>query len=493
MSAFFRLLRRAGGPDRGIPVEALRASRRQVLKATAAASAVLFLEGPTAFARAARVRPRALVVGAGFAGLACAHELTTAGFDVRLLEARGRIGGRVLSFQDFVPDRTVEGGAELIGSNHPHWVAYAQRFGLDFLDVDEGEEGVPFVLGGRTISGDEAERLWAATELAQAALNDLARPIDANEPWRSPDAHRLDATSVGAWIRRTQHDPLVRAALEAGIGGDNGVPTSRLSLLALLAQVKGGGLEAYWTDSEVYRCRGGNQQLADRLADAIGRDRILLNTPVVSIRTRGSSACVTAADGRRFAAERVVLAVPPSVASRIRLDGSASRVPTPQMSSNVKYLSRVRSKFWIEHARSAYTLSDGDVAWTWDATDAQGDEGPACLTAFCGGDGAERVRARSREERDRAMGDLLDSWFPTYREHLDGTRFMDWPSDVWTRAGYSAWAPGEITRFAPLLRRGVGRLRFAGEHLSFAFMGYMEGALHSGVAVARGLAGARSS
>jgi monoamine oxidase len=289
-------------------------------------------------------------------------------------------------------------------------------------------------------------------------------------------------------MARTQPDPLARAAIEAGIGGDNGVPTARLSLLALLAQVKGGGLEAYWTDSEVYRCRGGNQQLAERLADAIGRERIHLRTPVVSVAARGAVGRVVAADGRTFEADRIVLAVPPSVLAGIHVDFPLVASLVPQMGSNVKHLSRVKSRFWEAQERSAYTLSDGDVNWTWESTDGQSAEGPAGLTAFCGGEGAERVRARAPAEREAAMAGLLAAWFPGYREAVEGTRFMDWPSDPWTRAAYSAWAPGEITRIGPALERGLGRLSFAGEHLSFAYMGYMEGALHSGVSLARRLA-----
>jgi monoamine oxidase len=66
---------------------------------------------------------------------------------------------------------------------------------------------------------------------------------------------------------------------------------------------------------------------------------------------------------------------------------------------------------------------------------------------------------------------------------------MDWPGDAWTRASYSFPAPGQVTVQGPLLREGVnGRLHFAGEHTCYAFVGYMEGALNSGAAVAKRLA-----
>jgi monoamine oxidase len=57
---------------------------------------------------------------------------------VTVLEARDRIGGRVLTLSDLVPGKNVEGGGELIGSNHPTWVSYQRTFGLSFLTSPSG-------------------------------------------------------------------------------------------------------------------------------------------------------------------------------------------------------------------------------------------------------------------------------------------------------------------------------------------------------------------
>src|SRR5690606_11195940 len=88
----------------------LAAGRRDFLKLTAAAGAGLLLSNRLSFARSKTGR-RVVVIGAGFSGLACAHELVAAGYDVTVLEARSRIGGRVLSFHDLVQGKVVEGGA----------------------------------------------------------------------------------------------------------------------------------------------------------------------------------------------------------------------------------------------------------------------------------------------------------------------------------------------------------------------------------------------
>src|SRR3954468_17241318 len=115
--SLYAQLGRRFAPDR------FSTSRRDMLKLTLAASAGLLLSGPAyAINRRAKGK-RVVVVGAGFGGLACAYELLAAGYDVTVIEARNRLGGRALSFSDMIPGKNIEGGGELIGSNHPTWVA----------------------------------------------------------------------------------------------------------------------------------------------------------------------------------------------------------------------------------------------------------------------------------------------------------------------------------------------------------------------------------
>src|SRR5687767_3540621 len=93
--------------------------RREFLKTTLAASAGLLLSSLSGLGASAGQRQvgrgrRVLVIGGGYAGLACAHELISAGYHVTVLESRNRVGGRVISFGDMVKGKVVEGGGELI-------------------------------------------------------------------------------------------------------------------------------------------------------------------------------------------------------------------------------------------------------------------------------------------------------------------------------------------------------------------------------------------
>ena len=159
------------------------------------------------------------------------------------------------------------------------------------------------------------------------------------------------------------------------------------------------------------------------------------------------------------------------------------------MGTSTKYLTRVERRFWLDAGRSQYALSDGPFTWTWESTDGEAlAAGPAGLTAFSGGPSAERARAIPASERRAAFAQALETLHPGFGASFRSARWMDWPADPWTLGGYSFPAPGEVTRLGPLYRAGHGRLHFSGEHTSHAFVGYMEGALSSGVALARRLA-----
>jgi len=473
-----RKLRHRFSEPRALP------SRRDVLRASLVSAAGLLAFGCGAARVRGESRRRVIVVGAGLAGLAAAHELAQLGHDVRVLEARRRVGGRVLSFDDFPSGKTVEGGGELIGSNHPQWMRYAQEFELELAELGP-EERVAVQLDGRTLGEEELRAVWQEFEQCVAALTEAAREIDGHAPWTAERASELDARSMADWIARQDVSPTAKRLLDIVFENDNAVPTSRQSQLAMLATVAGGGGERYWTESEVFRCKHGNQRLALSLAHAIGADRLQLDAPVSAIRVLSTRVEVELASGGRFEADDCVLAIPPSTWERIDIEPSLPSQLRPQMGIALKYLAQVTRPIWTERGETQYSIADGMLGETWEGTEGQG-EGPAVLVAFSGGRPAQAAGAIERDHVHAAYLDRFDSLYPGMREVFGAGRFMNWPGDPWTRAGYSFPAPGEVTSVAPLLAHPhAERVHFAGEHASTAFPGYMEGALDSGVRIAR--------
>ena len=433
---------------------------------------------------------RVIVIGAGFAGLACAYELQRAGMDVIVLEARDRLGGRVVSFRDVVPGQIVEGGAEFIGANHPAWLNYARTFRLKLDPVIDGP-GLhePVVLGNKRLPAEQQAKLYREMDYAFADATRAAWMINEDEPWLTPGAARLDARTVADWIESLKVSPLAKRAIAAELTADCGVSIYRQSWLALLTVIKGGGLERYWSDTEAYRCEGGASRLATGLARAIGYDRIRMSMPVNAIEIHGNRARVIAKRGVIFEGEHVVLAIPPGTWQNIKFSPDLPDTLSPQVGYAIKFLSSVDQRVWLEKGWSATSLSDSPVSMTWDPTQGTDITGPAALSAFTAGPAARALLTNwNRAHAPDWLIDELETIHPGVRAHVTKTRFIPWPLEKYTAGGYSFPAPGEIMRLGRTMSQGIGNLHFAGEHACYKFIGYMEGALQSGIRIAMRLA-----
>ena len=485
-----------------------------------AASQPVEAAGPTVLAEVIAPsitgKPRVAIIGAGLAGLCAAYELAKADYEVEVFEARNRVGGRTKTIDTVVENKQMDGGAELIGDNHPLWLHYADLFGVGLTDAkDYGNS--PIRIGDHTLSWEESEKLTRHLDKLIKKLTQAAEAIvDPFEPWMNPNAAAFDSVSLADWICQVKGKDDGKKALRKMMEADSGILAQNQSLLAVLAMVRGGGLDRFWTDTEVHRAKGGSQSLAKAFEKAIleAGVKLHLGTQVVGLAVNLEGVDVRFAELPAKVGEEdpdpitgvpahpnslhfefVVLAIPPSVWKTI-----LNIEPAPlskllngerlQMGKNVKNLMAFKSRFWEDAALGPTLTEYGLVDMTWETTEADPANQPQFgLVAFSGADEAKTLSEMNDDQLDQTYQQCLGPVYRGFETALVKSRLINWPKDKWAEASYCFPAPGEVTKWGPIYKAGfMNRLHFAGEHTCYAYMGYMEGALSSGYRVAARIA-----
>src|SRR3954454_5885452 len=256
------------------------------------------------------------VVGAGFAGIVAARELEKRGLGVVVLEARDRVGGRVLN-EPIGDGKVVEVGGQWVGPGQDRLYALARETGVEtFPTHATGENLIEFRGELKRYKGTIpriSPAVIADVGQAQAKLDRLARKVDLDAPWRTPYAEKLDAQTFWSWMRRNVYTSGGRMLIELSIEAVWAAQPGDLSLLHVLFYIASAGKFDLLLDTgggaQQDRFVGGSQLVAERAAQTLG-DRLMLDAPVRRIVHRGRTVSVIA-DNATAWCKRVVVAVPP--------------------------------------------------------------------------------------------------------------------------------------------------------------------------------------
>ena len=427
------------------------------------------------------MRTDAVVVGAGLSGLKAAENLVAAGKSVTVLEARDRVGGRVM--KGVLRGQVIDHGAQWVGPRHARLLGEARRFGMEtHLQYCEGRNIL-------SLDGQRYEFVGEVPNLPALALVELAmlrrrwnkevKTIPSGAPWNAASAKEWDSQTLETWIRKNLSTKASRAfaRLVPAAYGANASEVSYLWIVEILRStegleqlmnVKNGVLDA--------KFKGGAHQIAQKMADALG-ERVILSAPVRSV-AQGDGVVVMKTDKGDFEAAHAIIAMPPMLCSMIDFNqlspqrrALSQRMPQTAV---IKFHMAFDQPFWRNRGYSSQVATDElPLSLVMEDTEAM-------LAGFAYGKHALALSAMGGDERQNAVVDcLVDLFGPDASEPIGYTE-KDWLVDEWSRGFAGSMSPGVLTQYGAALRAPCGRIYWAGSETATQWAGYMEGALESG-------------
>lgn len=440
-------------------------------------------------------RAKVAVVGAGMAGLHCAHRLRQAGVIADVFEASDRVGGRMFSLRDFYPDDIVaELGGELIDTGHMTMHALAEEFGIELDDLaatypdDPDFEIDTWYFDGVRVSEEQIVEQFIPLAGVMADTVAAAEADDAL-------FEQIDNIDMVTWLAEAAPDgELIRKILAVAYTGEYGLEADEQSIFNLLYFVDyetPDPFRIFGDSDERFHTHAGNDTFISALAAAID-GQIRTGHRLVSVRdAMGGRVALTFTAGGQIVEdvyEHVVFALPFTKLREVEItatlaDDKRRVIAELGYGTNAKLMSGYTSRVWRDVPAAGSSTSDL-LQNTWDTSRAQAGTA-GVLTMFAGGRLGWEMGQQSAEERMAAYLPAIDAMYPGAADAYipNSAVRMHWPTAPYVNGSYACYRTGQWAFYEKEGRR-EGNMHFCGEHTSLDWQGFMEGAAETGALVA---------
>jgi len=440
-----------------------------------------------------RKRYSCIVLGAGLSGLAAAYRLTERGWDVNVVEAQERIGGRVYSHRfDEAPNLVCELGGEWIGKGHDEMLRLQQLFQLPKIDH---QYAYSFWEYGKALRFREPGK-WPLRPEAEVKFNALQEQFYKDGEIRDKEerlARQKKMDMLDWWTLLDEagfelEDLLQRDLMD---GTDFGESIRHVSAYVGASEYFGAlGESADPTDEMDFKLEGGNSQLVYALANAVGRSKIHTGFEVDKVfQERGRVQVYSGKDA--IEADFCICALPAHQLPRIDWGDSGLSEKHMDAAKQLQYARITKTavlcseRFWPKPPCGGFSVFTPLASdFCFDSTlDQDGDCGILCSYAI--GDKANDIAASPiRELKDWIAGDVAKATRPEWddakvRKVALAAKRQAWQNDPFTRGAYAFYRPGQWFTVREILKRPHKNVHFAGEHIADE-QGFMEGAVVSG-------------
>ncbi|WP_438854845.1 flavin monoamine oxidase family protein [Agromyces sp. M3QZ16-3] len=416
-----------------------------------------------------------IVIGAGFAGLTAARELSHGGQRVAVLEARDRIGGRTWLAERMGLD--LELGGTWVHWTQPYVWAELHRYGIGLAPSPVPQHAYWWD-GSRAMAGNPDELLerldWPNELFTARAREVFPQPFS---PLDSDLLPEFDGISLLDEIRALPISAEERSLLESfwtlNFNGrlDDAAFTQALRWVALT----NGDWKVNFEACATYKVQGGTRRLAEAIVSDTDAE-FRFGADVRRIEQKGDRVQVTTAAGSRFIASKVVVTAPLQTLPRINF---TPELPEAARKAADRGQVGLGTKVWftIEGEHPAF-VALGAADWPLNFFQS---EYVADGRTFVVGFGPD---ANAIDPKDvGAVQEVLNRLIPDMT--VFQTAAHDWVDDEFAKETWPMHRTGYLTKSLPALQQPLGRVHLASSDIANGWGGFIDGAIESGITAAR--------